>query len=95
MAYHRRTRSQSTNAPDRRVVLLYSGECSAGTSYSVAAPKLCNSLPANIRNLKSLDTSKKHLKKLMILTAIIIDFHSAAERACGLHVCRASSHTIA
>ena len=58
----RRTRSQSTNAPDRLVVPLYSGERSAGTSYSVAAPKLWNSLPASIRNLKSLDTFKKHLK---------------------------------
>ena len=35
---------------------------SAGTSYSVAAPKLWNSLPANIRNSRSLDTFKKHLK---------------------------------
>ena len=58
----RRTRSQSTNAPDRLVVPLYSGERSAGTSYSAAAPKLWNSLPASIRNLKSLDTFKKHLK---------------------------------
>ena len=56
------TRSQSTNAPDRLVVPWNSGERSAGTSYSVAAPKLWNSLPANIRNLKSLDTFKKHLK---------------------------------
>ena len=31
---------------DRLVVPLYSGERSAGTSYSVAAPKLWNSLPA-------------------------------------------------
>ena len=44
------------------VVPLYSGERSAGTSYSVAAPKLWNSLPANIRNSRSLDTFKKHLK---------------------------------
>ena len=43
----RRTRSQSSDAPDRLVVPLYSGERSAGTSYSVAAPKLWNSLPAN------------------------------------------------
>ena len=47
---------------DRLVVPLYSGERSAGTSYSVAAPKLWNSLPANIRNSRSLDTFKKHLK---------------------------------
>ena len=58
----RRTRSQSSDAPDRLVVPLYSGERSAGTSYSVAAPKLWNSLPANIRNSRSLDTFKKHLK---------------------------------
>ena len=57
----RRTRSQSSDAPDRLVVPLYSGERSAGTSYSVAAPKLWNSLPANIRNSRSLDF-KKHLK---------------------------------
>ena len=57
-----RTRSQSTNAPDRLVVPLYGGERSAGTSYSVTAPKLWNSLPANIWNFKSLDTFKKHLK---------------------------------
>ena len=56
------TQSQSTNAPDRLVVPLYSGVRSAGTSYSVATPKLWNSLSANIRNLKSLDTFKKHLK---------------------------------
>ena len=56
------TRSRSTDAPDRLVVPLYSGERSASTSYSVAAPKLWNSLPANIRNSKSLDTFKKHLK---------------------------------
>ena len=43
-------------------ISLYSGERSAGTSYSVAAPKLWNSLPANIRNSRSLDTFKKHLK---------------------------------
>ena len=58
----RRTRSQSSDAPDRLVVPLYSGERSAGTSYSVAAPKLWNSLPANIRNSRSLDTFNKHLK---------------------------------
>ena len=58
----RRTRSQSSDAPDRLVVPLYSGERSVGTSYSVAAPKLWNSLPANIRNSRSLDTFKKHLK---------------------------------
>ena len=58
----RRTRSQSSDAPDRLVVPLYSGERSAGTSYSVAAPKLWNSLPANIRNSRPLDTFKKHLK---------------------------------
>ena len=58
----RRTRSQSSDAPDRLVVPLYSGERSAGTSYSVAAPKLWNSLPANIRDSRSLDTFKKHLK---------------------------------
>ena len=40
----RRTRSQSTDALDRLVVSLYSGERSAGASYSVAAPKLWNSL---------------------------------------------------
>ena len=57
-----RTRSQSSNALDQLVVPLYSGERSAVTSYSVAAPKLWNSLPANIRDLKSLDTSKKYLK---------------------------------
>ena len=50
----RRTRSQSSDAPDRLAVPLYSGERSAGTSYSVAAPKLWNSLPANIRNSRSL-----------------------------------------
>ena len=37
----RRTRSQSSDAPDRHIVPLYSGERSAGTSYSVAAPNLC------------------------------------------------------
>ena len=58
----RRTRSQSIDAPDRVIVPLYSGERSAGTSYSVAAPKLWNSLPANIRSSRSLDTFKKHLK---------------------------------
>ena len=58
----RRTRSQSIDAPDRLIVPLYSGERSAGTSYSVAAPKLWNSLPANIRSSRSLDTFKKHLK---------------------------------
>ena len=36
----KRTRSQSIDAPDRLIVPLYSGERSAGTSYSVAAPKL-------------------------------------------------------
>ena len=46
----------------RLFVPLYSGERSAGTCYSVAAPKLWNSLPANIRNSRSLDTFKKHLK---------------------------------
>ena len=55
-------RSQSTNAPDRLVVPWYSAERSAGTSYSDAALKMWNSLPANIRNLNSLDTFKKHLK---------------------------------
>ena len=60
MAYH--TRSQSIDAPDRLIVPLYSGERSAGTSYSVAAPKLWNSLP-NIQKLKIIiDTFKKHLK---------------------------------
>ena len=44
----KRTRSQSFDAPDRLIVPLYSGERSAGTSYSVAAPKLWNSLPVNI-----------------------------------------------
>ena len=57
-----RSRSQSMTAPGKLVVPLYSGERSAGTSYSVAAPKLWNSLPANVRCLKSLDTFKKHLK---------------------------------
>ena len=57
-----RTLSQSTKAPDRLVVPLYGGERSAGTSYSVTAPKLWNSLPTNIWNLKSLDTFKKHSK---------------------------------
>ena len=56
----RRTRSQSIDAPDRLIVPLYSRVRSAGTSYSVAAPKLWNSLPPNIRS--SLDTLKKHLK---------------------------------
>ena len=55
----RRTRSQSIDDPDRFIVPLYSGELSAGTSYSVAAPKLWNSLPANIRSSRSLDTFKK------------------------------------
>ena len=58
----KRTQSQSIDAPDRLIVPLYSGERSAGTSYSVAAPKLWNSLPANIRSSRSLDTFKKHLK---------------------------------
>ena len=58
----RRTRSQSIVAPDRLVVPLYGGERTAGTSYSVAAPKLWHSLPANIRSSRSLDTFKKHLK---------------------------------
>ena len=58
----RRTRSQSIDDPDRLVVPLYSGERSAGTSFSVVAPKLLNSLPANIRSSRSLDTFKKHLK---------------------------------
>ena len=49
----KRTRSQSTVAPDRLIVPLYSGERSAGASYSVAAPKLWNSLPANIRISRS------------------------------------------
>ena len=58
----KRTRSQSIDASDRLIVPLYSGERSAGTSYSVAAPKqLWNSLPANISS-RSLDTFKKHLK---------------------------------
>ena len=61
-AITRSTRSRSTDAPDRLVVSLYNGERSASTSYSVAAPKLWNSLPANIRSSKSLDTFKKHLK---------------------------------
>ena len=61
-AITRSTRSRSTDAPDRHVVPLYSGERSTSTSYSVAATKLWNSLPANIRNSKSLDTFKKHLK---------------------------------
>ena len=50
------------DAPDRLIVPMYSGERFAGTSYSVAAPKLWNSLPANIKSSKSLDTFKKHLK---------------------------------
>ena len=54
----RRTRSQSIDAPDRLIVPLYSGERSAGTSYSVAAPILWNSQPANIRSSRSLDTFK-------------------------------------
>ena len=58
----RSTRSQSTDDPDRLVVPLYCDERSASTSYSVAAPKLWNTLPANIRSSKSLDTFKKHLK---------------------------------
>ena len=59
----RRTRFQSIDAPDRLIIpLYYSGERSAGTSYSVAAPKLWNSLTANIRSSRSLDTVKKHLK---------------------------------
>ena len=58
----KRTRSQLIDAPDRLIVPLYSGERSAGTSYSVAAPKLWNCLPANIRSSRSLDTFKKHLK---------------------------------
>ena len=56
------TRSQSTDAPDSLVVPLYSGERSASTYYLVAASKLWNSLPVNIRNSKSLGTFKKHLK---------------------------------
>ena len=44
------------------LVPLYSEERSADTSYSVAAPKLWNSLPANIGISRSLDTFKKHLK---------------------------------
>ena len=58
----RLTRSQSSDAPDRLVVPLYSGGRSPGTSYSVEAPKLWNSLPANIRSSRALDTVKKHLK---------------------------------
>ena len=50
------------DAPDRLIIPLYSGERSAGTSYSVAAPKLWNSLPANIKSSRSLDTFKKHLR---------------------------------
>ena len=57
----RRTGSQSIDAPDG-LVPLYSGERSAGTSYSVAAPKLCHCLPANIRSSRSLHPFKKHLK---------------------------------
>ena len=57
----KRTRSQSTDAPNG-LVPLYSEERSADTSYSVAAPKLWNSLPANIGISRSLDTFKKHLK---------------------------------
>ena len=53
----KRTRSQSIDAPDRLIVPLYSGERSAGTSYSVAAPKLWNSLPANIRSSRSLGST--------------------------------------
>ena len=49
-----RTRSQSSNALDKLVIPLYSGERSAVTSYSVVAPKLWNSLPANLGNLKLL-----------------------------------------
>ena len=58
----RRTRSQSSDTPDRLIVPLYSGERSAGTSYSVAAPKLWSSLPTNIKSSRSLDTLKEHLK---------------------------------
>ena len=61
-AITRSTRSRSTDAPDRLVAPLYSGERSASTSYSVAAPKLWNSLHVNIRNSKSLDTFKKYYK---------------------------------
>ena len=71
-AITRSTRSQSADAPDRLGVPLYSGERSANTSYSVAAPKLWNSLPANIRNSKSLDTFKKH--NLIILKNIFMDY---------------------
>ena len=56
------TRSQSIDPPDRLVIPLYSGERYAGTSYSVAAPKLWNSLPANIKSSRSLDAFKKRLK---------------------------------
>ena len=68
----RRTRTQSSDAPDRLVVHLYSGERSAGTSYSVEAPKLWNSLPANIRSSRSLDTFKKHLKTQYFSLLLII-----------------------
>jgi len=40
----------------------YSGERTGGRSFSVTAPKLWNSLPSTIRNIKSLDTFKKQLK---------------------------------
>ena len=60
--------------PDRLVVPLYSGERSASISYSVAAPKLWNSLPANIRNSKSLDTFKKHLKTHYLKKNIFMDY---------------------
>ena len=44
------------NTPDRLVVPMCSGERSASTSYSVAAPTctLWNSLPANNKNSTSL-----------------------------------------
>ena len=58
----RSTWSRSTDAPDRLIVPLYSGERSASKPYSVATAKLWNTLPANIRNSKSLDTYRKHLK---------------------------------
>ena len=58
----RSTRLQTNDSADRLVVPLYSGERTAGTAFSVVAPKLWNELPASVSSIKSVDIFKKKLK---------------------------------
>ena len=58
----RSTRLQTNDSADHLVVPLYSGERTAGTAFSVVAPKLWNELPSSVSSIKSVDTFKKKLK---------------------------------